>query len=71
MFISTYRQEARFALSGRWGKAILITLIASLFGAILVGSSFNINFEIDDKNLSALPHNALNNKSCGRADDDR
>lgn len=53
MYISDYRRKAREMLAGRWGLAILVTLVASIFGAAKVSGSLNI--EIKTENLRMLP----------------
>ena len=55
MDVSHYREQARFALSGRWGKVILITLVAALFGGLVVGTGLSFNIEFDEQTLSTLP----------------
>lgn len=53
MQISDYRSRARIMLSGRWGLAILATVIAGLLGAVSFGSSINLNLDAED--LRVLP----------------
>lgn len=45
----TYRDYARDALRSKWGLAIIVTLIASLFGG-----SFNISLDISDLNQTEI-----------------
>lgn len=49
MFISDYRRIARENLAGKWGTAILAALIAALFGALVAGSNFSLDFEIREE----------------------
>ncbi len=49
-----YRARAREILAGKWGMAILVTLIAAILGATLVGS-FGFNLDIDEETLTMLP----------------
>ena len=48
------RRIARESLAGRWGNAVLVTLIAVLLGGVLVGSS-SPSLNIDEEILYRLP----------------
>lgn len=48
-----YRASAREMLSGKWGRAVLVTLIAGLLGGLATGSGFSVN--IDQDTLSHFP----------------
>ena len=48
-----YRESARFALSGKWKSAVLITFVASLLGGLVTSASVNIS--IDESILAQLP----------------
>ena len=53
MTCSDYRRIARENLAGNWGKSILVTFVAAVFGALLTGVSFSFN--IDAEILAELP----------------
>lgn len=53
MHISSLRAEARFALKGNWGMAILVTLIAGILGGTVATGSGSV--EIDADVLQRLP----------------
>ena len=55
MYLSHYRTEARNALSWNWGKAILASLIAGIFGALVLSSYPSISFDIDQATLQHFP----------------
>ena len=55
MYLSYYRTEARNALSWNWGKAILASLIAGIFGALVVSGSSGVSFNIDYDTLPYFP----------------
>lgn len=55
MTASDYRARAREILSGKWGMAILVTLVASLLGGILVGASFSLELDLDEELLRYIP----------------
>lgn len=55
MYLSSYRTEARNALSWNWGKAILASLIAGIFGALVVSSSSGVSFNINYDTLQYFP----------------
>lgn len=50
-----YRENARQALMGNWGKAILISLVAALLGGLVVQTVGDISFDIDENILRSLP----------------
>lgn len=50
-----FRQRALEMLRGKWGMAILTTVVASIVGGLLVESSVSINLELDDEVLSRIP----------------
>lgn len=51
---SDYRAIARRALSGFWGVALGVTLLAALLGG--VSSGFNINIQFDDQTMAEMRH---------------
>lgn len=53
---SDYRAIARRALSGFWGVALGVTLLAALLGGVSTGFSFNI--DLDDQTIAELRHYA-------------
>lgn len=55
MTSSDYRAKARDALAGKWGMALLVSLVAGLLGGLLTASSFEIELELDAKTLEKLP----------------
>ena len=57
MSSSDYRANARQILAGKWLMAVLVTFVAGIFGAVLVGGSsgFNINVNIDEDTLQHMP----------------
>lgn len=55
MEASYYREQARYALEGKWGKAILASLIAAVLGGLVVGSSFSMNLDLDEETLRYIP----------------
>ena len=60
MRIRDYRAKARQLLAGKWGMAILVTFVASLFGALLVGSGASFNLNIDESFLEFVPERLQN-----------
>ena len=60
MRIRDYRAKARQLLAGQWGMAILVTFVASLFGALLVGSGASFNISIDESFLEFVPERLQN-----------
>lgn len=55
MTASDYRAKAREILSGKWGMAILITLVAAILGGLATSASGSIQFENDVVDLKNLP----------------
>lgn len=55
MTASDYRAKAREILSGKWGMAILITLVAGILGGLATNASGSIQFENDVGDLKNLP----------------
>lgn len=55
MCASDYRARAREMLSGKWGMAILITLIAGVLGGVVTSSGGSVNAELDEETLRNLP----------------
>lgn len=55
MSISYFRERARMILAGKWGIAILVTFLASIFGAPLVASNVNFNLELDEETMAQIP----------------
>ena len=45
---SDFRELARRALSGKWGSAVLTTLVASILGADIMGIQFHLNTTVAD-----------------------
>lgn len=48
-----YRSLARDSLAGKWGEAVLVAFVATIFGALLV--SGNVNFNINTENMELPP----------------
>ena len=55
MTASDYRAKAREILSGKWGMAILITLVAAILGGLATNASGSIQFKNDVGDLKNLP----------------
>lgn len=55
MSISEYRARAREMLSGKWTKAVLVTLIAAILGGLVVGASANLNWNLDEETIRYIP----------------
>lgn len=55
MYARDFRAKAREMLSGKWGMAVLITLVASILGGLLMGASGGVNFEMDAEMLKKMP----------------
>ena len=56
------RYQARRALSGRWGVAILAGFLASILGGLATASSGGISIELDEETLRLfrqLPESAI------------
>ena len=49
MTSKNYRDIAREKLSGKWGNAILVSLVAFYLGGLLVNSNVNINLNLPDR----------------------
>lgn len=60
MNLSEIRKRAREALRGKWGIAIIASLIASALGAEGNGG-VNFNFELDDSDIENLENMGLEN----------
>ena len=58
MDLSRIRENARRALSGNWGLAIIASLVASLFGAGS-GSGFSFNFSSGESDFESAELDAL------------
>ena len=50
-----FKEHALRILKGHWKEAILVTLIASILGGAVSGTSFDITFGIDSEELQKLP----------------
>ncbi len=46
-----YRSLARDTLAGRWGEAVLVAFVASIFGALLTSGAPSFNFEAENLDL--------------------
>lgn len=55
MYPFEHKERARYALQGRWGSAVLVTLIAALFGALVTGSGSPFNLNLDEQEIARLP----------------
>lgn len=55
MYARDFRARAREILAGKWGMAILVTLIAGIFGGLVAGSPFEFNLNLDENGLSHIP----------------
>ena len=47
MTCSDYRKKARESLAGKWGMAVIVSLFAALFGALLTSAEVNINIKAE------------------------
>lgn len=55
MSASDYRAKARAALAGKWGNALVVALVAGIFGALMTGSNFTLNFDLDENTMKYIP----------------
>lgn len=55
MYAKDLRCQARQALAGRWGIAILVTLLASILGASAASTNVSFNIKVDAEVLQKLP----------------
>lgn len=55
MTYSDYRRIARENLEDNWGQSLAIAFVASLLGALVVGSNFSLNVELDAEYIQRLP----------------
>lgn len=55
MYASDYRAKAREMLSGKWGMAVLITLVAAILGGLVATARGNVNLELKGDDLQRLP----------------
>ena len=55
MYASDYRARAREMLSGKWGMAILVTLIAGILGGLVATGGGTFDLEIKGDDLQHLP----------------
>lgn len=55
MCSSDYRARARQMLSGKWGMAILVTLVAGLLGGLAAGASGSTSLDIDAETIAKFP----------------
>lgn len=60
MYSRDYRAKAREMLSGRWGMAILVTLVASLLGGLVSGAAGGIELNLDEEVMQYIPDFVLN-----------
>ena len=52
---SMLRHRARINLCGKWGVSIAAAFVAALFGALVTGSGFSFNLQLDESMLYRLP----------------
>lgn len=55
MSASDYRARARQMLSGKWGMAVLVTLVAGLLGGLVTSASGSFNLELKGENTQYIP----------------
>ena len=55
MYAKDLRYQARQALAGRWGIAILVTLLASILGASVAATNVSFDINVDAEVLQKLP----------------
>lgn len=55
MSYGDYRRIARENLSGNWGKSLAIAFVASVLGALLVGSGFSLNIDMEAEWMQEMP----------------
>ena len=55
MYPFEHKERARYALRGHWGNAVLVSLLAALFGGMLTATGGSLNLNLDERQLAALP----------------
>ena len=55
MYARDYRAKAREILSGKWGMAVLVTLVAAFLGGLLTSTGVSFNMDLDAETLARLP----------------
>lgn len=55
---SYIREQARFSLAGKWGVAILVTVIAALLGGLVTGSGGSV--DVDAETIAKFPEGIRN-----------
>lgn len=55
MNYSDYRRIARENLEGNWGQSVAIAFVAALFGAVVAGSGFTFEINMDAEYMQHLP----------------
>ena len=55
MYARDYRARAREMLAGKWGMALLVTLIAAILGGLVTGTGSSIDLDLKGDNLQMLP----------------
>ena len=51
MTSSDYRSLGRDTLAGRWGEAVLVAFVASIFGALLTQATSSLNINVENLDL--------------------
>lgn len=59
MSYSDYRRIARENLEGNWGQSVAIAFVAALFGAVVAGSGFTFEINMDAEYMQHLPRFVL------------
>lgn len=54
-----YREKALSMLSGKWGMAVLVTLVAGLLGGLLINAFVEFNVNLDAETIRKIPEFAL------------
>lgn len=55
MNASYFRERAREILQGKWKNAVLVAFVACIFGALLTGSNFSLDFEVKEEWMEHIP----------------
>lgn len=59
MNYSDYRRIARENLEGNWGQSVAIAFVAALFGALVAGSGFTFEINMDAEYMQHIPRFVL------------
>jgi len=59
MYSSDFRAKARQILAGKWGMAIVVTLIAGILGGLVGSSGFRLEIDLDEEWMPRIPEVVL------------